>query len=220
MSQTEQSCPGAGSVVHSMYYFIITIPGRYRWLHRYSPRQSSPVRGPGARSTPCITFILLYLTDIVDYADTVPDRVVLSGGGHGRAVHFMYYFSHMIPGRYYYWPLCGHCPEQSNPVWGWVGQPTPCISLLLWYLADIVDYTDTVPDRAVLSGGGQSGPLHVRRTDGHVGGAVVLHELDWDLNRENARNKSSGKGSKWTIEELSAIYRGKAFSKTTVKGPF
>jgi hypothetical protein len=53
------------------------------------------------------------------------------------------------------------------------------------YLAEVLYNKDTVRDGTVLSGEGDSGPVQVRRTEGHVGRAVVVNQLDCDLKKEN-----------------------------------
>jgi hypothetical protein len=52
------------------------------------------------------------------------------------------------------------------------------------YLTEVLHYEDAVRDRTVLSGEGDSGPVQVRRTEGHVGRAVVVNQLDCDLKKE------------------------------------
>jgi hypothetical protein len=51
------------------------------------------------------------------------------------------------------------------------------------YLAEVLHNKDTVRNGTVLSGEGDSGPVQVRRTEGHVGRAVVVNQLDCDLKR-------------------------------------
>jgi hypothetical protein len=52
------------------------------------------------------------------------------------------------------------------------------------YLTEVLHYQNAVRDGTVLSGEWDSGPVQVRRTEGHVGRAVVVNQLDCDLKKQ------------------------------------
>ncbi len=74
-------------------------------------------------------------------------------------------------------PLRGHCPGRNSPV-------RSTESPMSAYLTEVLHYQDAVRDGTVLSGEGDSGPVQVRRTEGHVGRAVVVNQLDCDLKKK------------------------------------
>jgi hypothetical protein len=74
--------------------------------------------------------------------------------------------------------LTEYCPRRNSPV-------RSTESLLSAYLTKVLHNEDTVRDGTVLSGEWDSGPVQVRRTEGHVGRAVVVNQLDCDLKKEN-----------------------------------
>jgi hypothetical protein len=126
----------------------------------HSPRLNSPVR----RTEDLLS---AYLTEVLHYEDTVQDGTVLSGARNPFV---------RLPDRGS--PLPGHCPRRNSPVWS-------TESLLSAYLTEVLHYEDAVRDGTVLSGEWDSGPVQVRRTEGHVGRAVVVNQLDCDLKKEN-----------------------------------
>jgi hypothetical protein len=140
------------------------LPGIYHPLHGHCPGPRSPVQGAIRNSCDAVIW-LNFSWHISSTARTLSQTEQSCPGSITNSCDTLL-FGSMVPGIYRL--LHGHCPGQSSIVqvpeliftWqilstartlSWTEQSCPG-ARANFYLANIVHCTDTVPDRAVLSG--------------------------------------------------------------------